>query len=474
MFPNAAFLNNASKRARRAPLVWLLSGTVLATTVLAFPVAGIGQEDRGGLTADITLSQSLSWSDNVELSATGAGDSLRSVTALGFTLKSETRSSSFELAARSGWQAVLSGPGESKRIDPSLTVDYATESRNQAVSLGFALTTTGVGADSLQPVDDNGVSDNELVRRTGTRTTLGGSARWEFGREAPFGGALDYSFSQRSYNGVKDAGFFDDRNQALSANLRFDVTPRVTLTTGARLTHLERDDDQETRRRSASLSLGAGLQISAIDRLSLFVSHDRTETERLSGDTTTEGLSYGAEFTRARPRGEIGVYASSRSSVAGRRVQLGLRQKVELKGGELSYDVGMIKIGDQDPRPTANLAYRYDMRSGAINLGLAQTPGITSDDRATLMTQLTGAVTYEVNSLSSLAANIGLTERTVLDGQDDDQRRLQAGLSYRHQLARDWDIRGSYTHTRITETGEPQRRSNALSVSLERGFSFRP
>lgn len=473
MFPNAACLNNSPKRAGRASLAWLLSGTVLTVAMLAFPVAGIGQEGRGGMTADFTLSQSLSWSDNVELSAADADSSLRSVTALGFALTSETRSSKFKLAARSGWQAVLSGPGKSKRIDPSLSVDYSTESRNQALSLGFALSTADVGGDISKP-NDGGVSDNELVRRTGSRTTLGANAGWEFGREAPFGGSLGYSFSKRSYNGVEDAGFFDDRSQSLSANLRFDVTPRVTLTTGARVSRYERDNDNDMHRRSASLSLGANLKISAIDRLSLSISQDRTETERLSGDTTTEGLSYGAEFTRTRPRGEIGVYASSRSSVAGRRVQFGLRHKMELKGGELSYDVGMIQFGDQDPRPTANLSYRYDMRSGVINVGLAQTPGVTADDEATLTTTLTGGVTYEVNSVSSLAANFSLTDRTVLGGEDDDQRRVQAGLSYRHDLTRDWDVRGAYTHTRITETGEPNRRSNALSVSVERGFSFRP
>lgn len=100
-------------------------------------------------------------------------------------------------------------------------------------------------------------------------------------------------------------------------------------------------------------------------------------------------------------------------------------------------------------------------------------PRLNTDDenrRFTVSSDLVGQIT-DVSSWS-IGANLADTRATDA-GIETREKRFGVQMSYRRELTRDWDMVAQYQHAIITSTDEDERRSNTISLGLERVFDTR-
>lgn len=437
-----------------------------ATFLLVAATAAPAQE-AAGLNAALSVSTGLEFNDNPSLVAKGAEARSQLRTDLTFSLSSVTRSQALSFGITSGFRAGTDGL---EAADPSARLSYRLFSKDTELSLGATYRRAEVNDPLPEDLDD----DEDVVYGTGTRQDLSLTLGLETGRTAPFGTTFRLAQRSRHFIGTSSPDLFDTTTTSAGVDLRFRIDPQLTATLSAGGSLFRADNADDTERRSASLGLSAAYEVSPVLSARVGISQDRTETTRAGTRTVAEGTGLSFGVTLARPRGTLGLEFSSRVTESGRRSTLSFNRSQTLRLGSLSYSLGLTRSETGEGiDPVFGLTYVRNGQDSAISVQFQQAYRTNTDGAEVVDGRLALRYTREINAISSLSVNFGLSGTYLQQGVGDVER-FEAGLSYRHALGGDWDLVGGTRHVLIREEATPDRTQNVLYVNLEKRFDFRP
>ncbi len=497
-------------------------------SVLAAGVAVVGlvsvaaaQDGLGGKTLRVTVGQTLKYSDNIDLVANPTGDILRASSSVGLAYSDITRTQTFRFSTGGSYD--VDSDGQTDLSDPYVQLFYGLEGANSRLNLSadyirtnlddafstVVLTPPG-GTPGIDPV--TGIALIEGGVRTNTDYAFG----LETGLQSNIGFRLDLSERSRRYSQTLNPDLYATKDRRIGVLTTFRIDPQIT----ARLTADARDytseDLDQTQRTETSVGAGVLFNVAPDMTLDLSLSQERIDVERLSGNTFTEGLGYAASLDRTLRNGTIGIDFTSDPTVNGRRSTLRANRAMSLpREGTLSYGIGVTKTDGLSAEPLFSLAYAQPLKLGRFGVELSQEARTDEeDDTSVIVTRLSanyaapltptlnwsvnagvdnvstqGSVVGEdrrrinlrsdlsgqINDISSWSAGLTFSDtRTTSPGVSEQQRRYGLQMAYRREVAKDWDMVARYQHTTVLDTTAADRRSNAISLGLEKTFEFRP
>ncbi len=449
--------------------------------LLALTALGLGtglQAQEGGLTATFDISESLRVDDNREFREDSAGTSTVARTDLTFGLTSETRSQSLDFALGATLDAGYFAredavEAELERYFASL--GYSRESRDALIGFTASYTVSDV----TRTDDGSDLDIQDSITAEGERELTALAVTLETGRTAGIGSRITADVRTRRFSDIDDPDLFDTDEFGISGALIF----RPSRTLGVRLTgaarRYEAENTEETRR--TSYDLGFGLDYQATPRLAVSADAGFTRietTETLGGiavDETEEGPFASLGLTLAHPDGSSGLALATRTESTGNRVEARATRDFVLRTGTLDLMLGVSASEETDARLFGGLGYTQDFRSGAFRFDVTQRVFSTAEEDEILETRAGLAFSRDLTPVSEIDLSAGFTDINVLAGTDtEDRRNFDLGLTYRHDLTRDWAGFVGYEYRRITRDTAADRQSNAVFLGIERSFSFRP
>ena len=494
--------------------------SILAACVATVGLASVAwaQNEPGGRVLRLTLGQALEYSNNIDLVANPTEDILRSSTRVGLAYSDITRTQSFLLSTGGAYD--IDSDGQTDLSDPFVRLSYAREGANSRLTFSADYTRTDLDDAfsnlALIPPDDDVVDPVTGIARIerGVRTNTAYDLGFETGLQSNIGFRLDLSAQDRGFSQTDDPDLFSTKDRRIGLTTTFRINPQTTARLFADGRHYTADNTDQTDRTETSLGAGVAFEVTPGTLLDLALTQQRTEIERTGGTTLTEGLGYTATLDRALSNGRIGIDFSSDKTVNGRRSTLrGDRSLTLRRDATLSYGIGVTKTDGFSAEPLFSLAYSQPLRLGRFSVDLTQeTRTDEEDDTAVIVTQasvhydtalsetlnwsvnaavsdvaaqgsvsedrrrinLRSDLTGQINDISSWSAGITASDTRTSALTNEEQRRYGVQLSYRREVAKEWDMVARYQHTTILDTAAADRRSNAISLGLEKTFEFRP
>ena len=446
---------------------WVQASAVVSMTAGSIALA---QETLpAGVVARFDLSQRLEFSDNPDLEAEGTSDFFGR-TVLGFALDSETSTEQFSFNLGTD---IEEGRQDQSDLDLNNTLarlDYLRETAN--ANLGFNLRYRERDVNSADGFDLDG---NVIDQDEGTRRIYGGGFFGAFGLNDPIGGRYRLDYSEVEYLDTDDPGLRDQSDLDLSGQLNFRLDPRIIARVTARFSDFDVSDDGVSRE---TRGLGAGVRLDVNRRLVADFGLSYDQIERSGAQTgTDEGISFTGELTQDMPNGTAGLAFSSdvSSNDDGRRSFLNVSRNLELSPlSSLSMTLGVTYSDTAGLDPLIDLSYRQVRSSSRFVLGLSQSVNSDSDNEEDINTTLRAQYDHDINSVSSIGVNLSVFDRNELGLNPNDGQRYDIGLTYRHDLTKDWRLVSGYTHRFSDSDAQDSRNSNTVFLGLERSFSWNP
>lgn len=424
---------------------------------------GVGDEE-GGLTLNFTLSQTIEASDNVDLEDPPNGAVL-GITRLSGTLESATRSRVLSLGFNTGLEI---GDGETVLDDSGVDLSYTMFSASSELEVFGSYDRSDITTETELDPDDDG--DIDLTVTSGRRDIYTYGARLLTGRDGPLTFRLRGSQRETTFDSA-DPDAVDSSRLLVTSSLEAALDPATTGRITARYTDTEDDDVANSTETDYTIGVGVTRQLASASSVSLDIDYQNITT---TGGTTTEfsGIGGRLAFNRELPSGRFGASLERDITVDGTIDTLRLSRGFEFPASSLTVDVGAVLTDGSTVTPIAGINYERLAPDSSFNVSLSQEAGI-SDEQTVINT--IGSVGYSrtVNAVSSIRADVSLTNQAVV-GVDDTTRRINGTLSYNRQLTEDIDLRLGYEHRRLFETGTDERTANTVFVTLSRTFSARP
>lgn len=457
--------NSTTGRARR----WVGAFTVMGSLGV---VAQAQESLPPGMVATLDVTQRLEYSDNPDLEADGTSDFFGR-TILAFGLDSATPLSRFSLDAGTD---IEEGRNDRSSVDLTnsfVQLGYGRAVRSASFDASLNYRESDVSSSFLS--DDFDLDGNILEQDSGTRQSFGLQLGGVLGIDAPIGASFDLSYRGLRYNDTDDPDLNDQDTLDLSAAVLFRLDPRITAELTAKYIDFDTQGDG-TDRETTGFGTGLLVDITPVLRGDFAVSYDRIE--RSGNETgTSEGLSVSAGLTRELTNGTLGATLSSdvSSNDDGRRSFFTVDRAMDLsRRARLSYSLGGTRSENSAFEPLINIDYAYALPTSEVSFGLSQRVNTDSDNREQVSTTLNAGYQHQINSLSSLSADLSIFDRNELGVNANDAQRIDISLSYRYAVTRDWGIVSGYTHRRSLSDTAEDRVSNTVFLGLQRNFSWSP
>ena len=431
-------------------------------------------QEVGGLTASIGLRQGFEGSDNFDLSDPEESG-VRSVTRVDLGLSNVTRNSSLELTASGDLEF---GDTDDRGFnDPTVGLSYTIANKNTRLSFDGTYSESDVNAlnSSFERDFSNifGLFSEQLTVGEGTRERTTANLLLETGLDAPLGFTLQTRYNFTDYRDTNDPDLFQVETLSVTGMARFRVNGQLTFNVGATIDTSDALDAERTSRENSRLFANADYQLRPDLRATAELSFSNNETTDVFGTQTEDGFGLGFGLNKSLRNGSIGFDFDSRVTSDGRRDTLTLSRSLELKDGGLTLSAGVVQTDTSDLEPLFNVDYNKNFKRGQLTLGLSQSASTDNDDNTVINSSLRARYNEQINQRSSWGLSAVLADSNSIE-LNDDTRRLDLGINYRHEVARDWDLVADYTYSTAEQSGEPDRSSNTVSLSLQKTFQFRP
>lgn len=489
-----------------------------AAAFLAVVPFATAQVADGGKTLRLTLGQTLSYSDNIELVSTPAENTLRSSTALGLSYSDVTRNQRLEFSARATYEIDNGDDGEF--ADPFARLSYALQGAN--TRLGFSAEYRQVDLDDISiPLSlllpgvilpDEIVNDVAQIE-TGVRTDTSYTLEFETGLRSTVGFSLELFARDRRYDELQIFNLSENTVISGTAETIFRFSPSLTARIIAQAQEFESEDEDDSRRLDTTLGVSLSYDVTPSTELDVFVGQQRIERDLDGSFREVSGARFLVGLTRDMPNGNIAVDFTTEPTLNGRdsvfRVS---REQTLVRGGELAYGIGVSETDDLGVEPLYRLSYLKPLRRGRFDLSLnQQVRGSDSTAESVILTDFSLGYGLELTPRMNFSVRAGLQDvaaqrddddrrslnlrsdlggrineisswtlsatfqdsRSVVEGVDRQQRRYGVQMAYRRALTRDWNVIAQYEHASITETEVTDRRSNTISLGIERNFDTR-
>ena len=438
-----------------------------ATALLSGVALPVMSQEGGGALVSVDLSTGLTYEDDDTRSGTVWGTDVTG------QVRSETVDQRFFLSVGTRLEFGDTFSGETPDItDPEATLEYAWFNRDTEASIRLEFDETDVGDGVLEDAFDAADLDDD-----GTRETHAATLRLVTGRSARFGTDTQLSYTELNFRDVTDPDLVDEVTLSASTELRFSISRQVELR--ASIGWSETEDRDAIGQVETELRYGLAGDFLIHPALTAGLAINVTDVETVTGGVTQleDDFDITATLTRDLPNGRAILEASHDTSGNSEITTLEATRALTLaNGASLRASVGVIGFESGDVIPT--LGFNYDqevLRGQTLSFGLSQTGGQDNNTDDTIFrTRIDGGYDFDLTSTSSLSLNGSLASVMPQSGTDPDTLRATFGVSYRHDLTRDWAL-VTRSDQRITyEDGAETDRDFTFSINLERSFSFRP
>lgn len=420
-------------------------------------VPGPAAAQDGGLSGTLSLTPGFLYEDDQSGVQLGFGASLQA----------QTRTQRFSLSLNGAFDSA--DRSESNLSDPRLNLSYGIENRSTALETALSYRRSDI--DTLFLEDDLG--QEILVLDEGQREDLSVSAALSFGRDAPFGGALNLSHRQLNYLNTTDPSLLDSETQSAGLSLRFEIDRRLTATLAAQVTETDEDGLLGTDQRSESLSVGLDMLVNPALTTSIRMGPSRV-TDTFGGiETVQSGFSYALSAVQALPNGTVSGQIDSSITSAGRLTTARIDRQLDLPRGALRFGAGLSRVNNTDTQPLVSIGWQQQTPVATFGLLLDSALAVSSDGERAINNRLSLSWTRELDSLSSISASLTVRDTDRLDPGTVDSRQASLSLSWRRDLTQDWALRTSYTHSLTREDGRPDDSDNRVFLGVERSFQWR-
>lgn len=443
-------------------------GSTLGLLAIGLSTAVSAQEQAsGGTIMTLGVSQRLSYSDNADFMAM-PNEAFTSTTGLSFALTSATKVEMISLNT-SGGIVYDTETGDFSVSDPSLSLGYKRENKDSGIvaTMGYR------ESDISEFVDVTAGSTSFLVLDEGTRSDLGGTLTYDFGRTDPFSGNVTLTYNRTDYTGTASVDLVDQETAGVSGRLNFRIDDRIATFVSASYSSRSTDDGIDT----TNLGVGAGVALAYSKRLDLEASVQLNRVDQtITGITAmSEGIGYAFNADYEMPDGAITASLSTSVDENGRTYTARADRSMALKTGTLSYGVGLSGRETGSLNPLYTVSYSQELpRDAQASLQLSQSFATNDSDREAVNSSLTAKYDMPLTAVSAIGAMLQYRETNVLNFDDEDVSRLDVGVNYTHALADDWGVVTGYTYSLATEDGVADRESNSVFVGLQKDFSWRP
>ncbi|MEL7026304.1 MAG: hypothetical protein AAGO57_03605, partial [Pseudomonadota bacterium] len=310
---------------------------------------------------------------------------------------------------------------------------------------------------------------------SGVQVDYGYGGRLTLGQDGPLTFEIAAGRDEREF----ESGDPDAVN-TLTTRFSTTVTAQLDPATEGRVTYSFVEEEEEDAANEITSTNTAGLGVTRDLGNASSVSADVTwfqvavtETAIVRSTTVTDGIGGRLGFEREVPNGSFSANIGRVVTQNGPIDTLLLGREINFPTSSLSLEGGIVITDGDTVSPLLNVGYERNMRDGAFSLSVSQDAGINGDDQTVVNTRGNASLRRDINAVSSLTASLGLRNQSAIGGGDS-TNRIDGSLIYRRDLARDLNLRTGYSHARILETGEDERVSNTVFVTLSKSFSGRP
>ena len=215
-----------------------------------------------------------------------------------------------------------------------------------------------------------------------------------------------------------------------------------------------------------------------VDKLTnLDVELARSDIRRDEDDGTherAEGPSIRLGLTRSRPLGDWSLSFGSDPGTSGRRENLNLGRTLEMRGYNLSGQVGVTRFqGNYDP--IFQIAYSQKVnRLSDFQASLRRAAVTDEDGDEALNTDVTVGFSRQMSAVSRIGTNIRYRESEVQSGDREDARSVSFGLDYSRALPNDFSLVAGANIIRSKDSDGQRDDEERVYVGVNRSFSFLP
>lgn len=433
-------------------------------------LAGHAQETARTVTT-ARIATELEFNDNYDLRSDSVGDATIWNTTIGAGLRSRTPVDTLSFDA-SGVLRVTDLPRsgtETSADNPIVSLGYDRAVDDNRIGVFLRGQRTDIEFfDPLADLDDDGGFDD--TRGEGTRNSLRLGAEVALNTDGPVSLTGSGRLNDISFEDTTDPGLEDRRDATLGAELGFRLSPILRLTTGGSIGREEIDNADQTERNRWRADIGMVGRINQRATLTARVGYSRVDTDRLSGDETTEGVVGDVRLAFDDRRGQTTLGFATTLDENGERYTLSYGKSIAWDTAQLTANVGVSTNEDTDLRAVGSVDYRLTGRDTQLTLGLRQNATTDEDGRNVLNTGALARLDRSLTRTTSLSLSVdgGLTR--VEGDRDEDSERVNATAQINRALTRDWSANFGYRYRYRDSADTADAQSNAVFFGVARTF----
>lgn len=408
--------------------LWTRFGAVTAVAlVCALPQAALAQQSGDTPGFRLGLTNSFVANDNRGLDGTSQGSTFEFITRLNFDLTFATPIQQLEISGDIGLRTLSGAESDTLDtglVDPNLTIGYARQSRDAALSVDVFHRQADASTSAFEFLP--GVPDPTLVTADGTRLTYGFDTSLELRRRAPFGMTFTAGSTALRYSDGAAATLSDQDRFRLGANFRFDLNPTTRATLDLRYSTFEDFGTPEGVRETYSLN---------------------------------------SSLRQTLPNGAATMSFGVTSTPEGERYTLSAGRSIETAVLELGGTFGLTRAIDGDIYPTGTVDLTRTLPDGSLGASLSRSIAAGSNDNEQEITSLNLSYAKQFSRGTSFNATFSYSE-TDPTGAGATTSLSSVGINLERNLTANWQMSVGLQH-RISEGATGIRaRDNRLSIDL--------
>ncbi|WP_264773191.1 hypothetical protein [Defluviimonas salinarum] len=452
------------------------------TATVTAPVAGTAPPaastaPAGGLQVDVNIESKVTYDDNFGLDPVSPGDSTVFDNTLRVGVSNITAIDDFRLDASGVYRfADFAGSSASGFEDPTVKFRYRRDTGNSVLTAYGRF--RDVDRDFLDPflVEQVDPISNVLLGGGGQLKTKSYGAALQTGINDPIGFNLSVDHDEQTYTNVTDPALVDNQTDQAAAGVSMRVSPMTQLRLGASIEDYTADDTVQTDRRTLDYTLGVTQDINPVLLLDAQIGWTDVETDTVFGTTTRDGITGSLQLTKVMSNGTAFVSADSSINENGRTQTLRFGRDLQLPTGTLSATLGAADSPSGEVFVIGSLAYGQQLRNSTVTLAVDRGLSTDSLSNDVIDTRVRLGYGYIIDSVSriNMSLNWGHSEPAGTNTAPT-VTRTSFNASYSRALTQDWDLTGGVVLRDLQDSGASgDARSNAVFLSLDRDFSFRP
>ena len=445
-----------------------------------------GLNNTGGLQIDFGLSSKLTFDDNFRLSNSSSGTTTIWDNTLDFNLSSITPLSDLSITGSTVLRnASIPGRSVSGFEDPQIRLRYTRDGVNSRFTLDGRY--RHADREFLNPfqVEQEEQALGTLLGGGGTVTWKNYGMTYQTGINAPLGFQIALKRAETDYDTFATAidpfTLYDRVTDTANATVTMKVSPVMTLRGSVGLTDFDAQDPVSTSRRTEDYAIGATMDINPVLLLDAQIGFTDVTTDTTGGRFNRNGATSAIQLTKTLPNGTIFGNFTSTVNQNGTRSILSFGRTLQLPSGTFSGTLGVTHTPAGNDRISGSLAYNHVMRSSDITVTAQRS--VTSNGANTaagastdvLNTRVGVVYNYAINTDSAfnLAFNWGRAEAADSGFAYNTTERTTLSAGYSRMLTQDWNMTGGLQLRHRSDNGGTAQ-SNAVFLTLDRNFSFRP